>query len=75
MKSLTRNQIRLLLAGSIWTLYVWISRVFILAGDDRSLRFKAVHFVLAGVSIAFGLAIGWIGLSARRAEKPSVPGH
>jgi hypothetical protein len=63
---MTRSQIRILLAACLWTLYVWISRVFILAGQDTSTGFKVVHFVLAGVSIAFGLAVGWIGLSARR---------
>jgi hypothetical protein len=63
---MTRSQIRILLAACLWTLYVWVSRVFILAGQDTSTGFKVVHFVLAGVSIAFGLAVGWIGLSARR---------
>lgn len=73
MKMLTLKQTRVLVAASVWTLYVWISRMFNLAGDDRSFGFKAVHFVLAGVSIAFGLAVGWIGLSARRPEKSSTP--
>lgn len=63
---MTAGQVRLLLAASVWTLYVWISRVFILAGQDTSTGFKVVHFVLAGVSIAFGLAIGCIALSVRR---------
>jgi hypothetical protein len=66
---MTRTQIRILLAASVWTLYVWVSRVFILAGQDTSAGFKVVHFVLAGISIAFGLAVGWIGLSARRARR------
>lgn len=63
---MTSRQSRLLLAASAWTLYVWVSRAVILAGQDESFAFKAVHFALAAVSIAFGLAVGWIGLSARR---------
>ena len=66
---MTRTQIRILLAACVWTLYVWVSRVFILAGQDTSTGFKVVHFLLAGVSIAFGLAVGWIGLSARRTRR------
>jgi hypothetical protein len=68
---MTPRQSRLLLAASAWTLYVWISRAVILLGQDESAAFKAVHFVLAGVSIAFGLAVGWIGLSTRRREEVS----
>jgi hypothetical protein len=63
---MTRRQIRILLAASVWTLYVWVSRLFIMAGQDTSTGFKVVHFVLAGVSIAFGVAVGWIAWSARR---------
>jgi hypothetical protein len=63
---MTRRQIRILLAASVWTLYVWVSRLVIMAGQDTSTGFKVVHFVLAAVSIAFGLAVGWIAWSARR---------
>jgi hypothetical protein len=45
---------------------VWISRVAILAGQDNSTGFKVVHFTLAGISIAFGIAVGWIGIRALR---------
>jgi hypothetical protein len=59
---MTKREARVLLAAAAWTLYVWISRVVILAGQDQSAGFKVVHFVLAGVSIAFALAIARIGL-------------
>lgn len=55
-----------LVAAAIWTLYVWISRIVILVGQDNSTGFKVVHFTLAAISIAFGVAVGWIGLRARR---------
>ena len=68
--TLTRRQVRILIAGAIWTLYVWISRLVIMAGQDESTGFKIVHGILAFVSIGFALAIGKIGLSARRASRP-----
>ena len=63
---MTRRQAYLLIAACIWTLYVWITRIVIISGQDESAGFKIVHGVLAAVSIAFGLAIGRIGWRARR---------
>ena len=67
--TLTRRQVRILIAAAIWTLYVWISRLVIMAGQDESTGFKVVHAVLAFVSIGFALAIGKIGLQAYRSTK------
>jgi hypothetical protein len=64
--TLTRRQSYILIAAAIWTLYVWISRIVIMAGQDESTGFKIVHGLLAMVSIGFALAIGKIGLDARR---------
>jgi hypothetical protein len=66
--TLTRRQSHILLAAAVWTLYVWISRLVIMAGQDESAGFKAVHAVLALVSIGFALAIGKIGWDARKAR-------
>lgn len=63
---MTRRSAWVLVAAGVWTLYVWISRVFILAGQDNSAGFKVVHFTLAAVSIAFGVAVGWIGVRRLR---------
>ncbi|MEW6475402.1 MAG: hypothetical protein AB1679_24365 [Actinomycetota bacterium] len=72
--TLTRRQVRILLAAAVWTLYVWISRIVIMAGGDESTGFKVVHGLLAFVSIGFALAIGKIGLDARRRLKgPTGP--
>jgi hypothetical protein len=65
----TRRQSRILIAAAVWTLYVWISRIVIMSGQDDSVGFKVVHGILAVVSIGFGLAIGKIGWDARRAPK------
>jgi hypothetical protein len=63
---MTRRASWVLVAAAVWTLYVWISRVFILAGQDNSTGFRVVHFTLAAISIAFGVAVGWIGVRALR---------
>jgi hypothetical protein len=66
---LSRRAGWLLLAAGAWTLYVWISRIFIMAGQDESTGFKVVHGVLAAISIAFGIAVGWIGLRRLRVRE------
>ena len=63
---MTRRQAYLLLAACAWTLYVWITRIVIISGQDESTGFKVVHGVLAAISIAFGLAIGRMGWRALR---------
>ena len=55
---LSRRAAWVLIAVCAWTLYVWITRIFIMAGQDESTGFKVVHGVLAAISIAFGLAAG-----------------
>jgi hypothetical protein len=69
---MTRRQSRILIAAAVWTLYVWISRIVIMAGQDESTGFKVVHGILALVSIAFALAIGKIGWDARRRLRDSA---
>jgi hypothetical protein len=63
---MTRRQANLLIAACVWTLYVWITRIVIISGQHQTAGFKIVHGVLAGISIAFGLAIGRMGWRARR---------
>jgi hypothetical protein len=71
-----RRQSRILIAAAVWTLYVWISRIVIMAGQDNSTGFKVVHGILALVSIGFALAIGKIGWEWRRAARqPADPGR
>lgn len=56
-----------LMAASLWTVWVWTSRIFIISGqDDNSTGFLVVHYTLAAISIAFGVAVGWIGWRLRR---------
>ena len=54
---MTRNQALLLRAFSGWTIYVWVTRMWNIWRDDaRDVPFKAVHSVLALVSVAFAVA-------------------
>jgi len=63
-----------LIALCLWTLWVWITRVWIIAGQDQSMGFKVVHGILAAGSIAFGLAAGWIGYRGLRARRRPASG-
>ena len=57
----------LLLAAGAWTLFVWVTRLVNMAGEDRSAGFYVVHGALAVISIAFGVAVGIVGWKALRA--------
>jgi len=70
----TRGQANLLRAFSLWTVYVWTTRIWNIWGDDgHDAAFKAVHTVLALVSVAFAVA-AWVVVrrvrSRRVAEAP-----
>ena len=65
---MSRRQAYLLIAACVWTLYVWITRIVIISGQDQSAGFKVVHGILAAISIAFGLAIGRLGWRAIRSS-------
>jgi hypothetical protein len=62
----TRRISILLLAAGAWTLFVWVTRLVNMAGEDRSAGFFVVHGLLAVISIAFGLALGVVGWRALR---------
>lgn len=54
-------------AAAAWTVFIWVTRIGNILGDDRrSTGFKAVHVVLALISIAFAVAIWAV---ARRNRK------
>ncbi len=69
---MTRRVAILLLAAGGCTLFVWVTRLFNMAGEDRSAGFYVVHSTLAVVSIALGVAVGYVGFRGlRRADRPS----
>lgn len=56
-------------AAAVWTVYVWVTRISVIARDDHPAGFIIVHVGLAVVSIAFALAIGRIGVRALRKQR------
>jgi hypothetical protein len=68
---LTSKQALVLRAFSVWTIYVWATRIWnIWRNDANDLPFKAVHTVLAVVSVAFAVA-GLVIVSRNRASAPA----
>ncbi len=59
---MTRRRAWVLVAAAIWTLYVWATRIWIIARLSNGAGFKVVHYTLAAISIAFAFSIGWIGI-------------
>ena len=62
---MTRGQANIIRAFSIWTVYVWVTRMWNIARDDQSFGFKAVHATIAIISVAFAVAV-WIVVSLVR---------
>ena len=60
---------------AFWTIWVWGTRIWNIWGDDQSFGFKAVHTVLAVVSVALAIACLVIVSRVRRKsqEKASRP--
>jgi hypothetical protein len=69
---MTRRAAWTLIALCAWSLWVWITRVWIIASQDQTMGFKVVHGILAAGSIAFGLAAGWIGYRGLRAARSTA---
>ncbi len=69
---MTRTQAIVLRAAALWTFYVWITRIWNIAQDSgTTFAFKAVHSILAVVSIAFAVAILVVASKNRRTAKTS----
>lgn len=77
---MTRGQANVIRAFSIWTVYVWVTRMWNIVRDDQSVGFKVVHALLAVISIAFAVA-AWVVIArvrrrqlARKAGEPESVG-
>ncbi len=55
-----------LIALCAWTLWVWLTFMWIIGHQHHPMGFKVVHGLIAAGSIAFGLAAGRIGYRALR---------
>lgn len=53
-----KRDIRVIYGAAIWTLYVWITRMWNIWRDtEHDMAFKTVHTVLAVISIGFAVAL------------------
>jgi hypothetical protein len=65
-----RTRAYLILAASAWTLYVWITRMWNIAQDQTTtFGFKAVHAVIAVISVAFAVVLAVIGVRMLRESR------
>lgn len=52
----TKGQANLLRVFAIWTIWVWTTRIWNIWNDNQTAGFKAVHTVLAVISVALAIA-------------------
>jgi len=71
---MTRRAAWLLIALCAWTLWVWLTFMWIIGHQHHPMSFKVVHGVIAVASMAFGLAAGRIGYRALRPVGPRSDG-
>ena len=73
---MSRTDALILRTAAAWTIFIWVTRIRNILGDEtRSTGFKAIHTVLALVSVAFAIAIlGVASRNRRRArDKTATP--
>ena len=73
---MSKSDALILRIAAAWTIFIWVTRIRNILGDEtRSTGFKAVHTVLALVSVAFAIAIlGVASRNRRRArDKTATP--
>lgn len=64
---MSRRDALVLRAFAGWTVYVWVTRMWNIVRDDsRGTAFKAVHMVLAIISVVFAVATWKIAARNRK---------
>ena len=73
---MSRIDALILRSAAVWTIFVWVTRMRNILGDDtRSTGFKAVHMILAIVSVAFAVAILGVASRNRRRARDKAATH
>ncbi len=73
---MSRIDALILRSAAVWTIFIWVTRIRNILGDEsRSAGFKAVHTVLALVSVAFAIAILGVASRNRRRARDKVETH
>jgi hypothetical protein len=65
---MNRREALLIRAFCAWTVFVWVTRIKNILGDDHDFGFKAVHTLLALVSVAFAVVVLWVVGNVRRKQ-------
>jgi small neutral amino acid transporter SnatA (MarC family) len=72
----SRRDALILRAAALWTVFIWGTRIRNILGDDtRSAGFKAVHTVLALVSVAFAVGLWAVASRNRKRSGDRVETH
>ena len=72
--TLSRRWSTFLLLFGVWSWVIWPTFIHNIANDPRAFSgnrphaFFVVHLVLTVISLAFGSAIGWLGVRGLRAQ-------
>ena len=66
---MNRREALLIRAFCVWTVFVWVTRIRNILGDDQDFGFKAVHSGLALVSIAFAVLVWKVVGNVRRKQR------
>ena len=69
---MNRREALLIRAFCAWTVFVWVTRIKNIIGDDHDFGFKAVHTLLALVSVAFAVVVLWVVGNVRRKQRESA---
>ena len=72
-RSMSRRDAWIIRAAAIWTVYVWVTRIWNIWNDDRGAAFKIVHTVLAVVSVSFAVAIWRVARRNVVLDRPKEP--
>jgi len=66
----SRRDAIILRAAAGWTLFIWVTRIRNILGDEtRDTSFKVVHTLLAVVSVAFAVAIWRVASRSRSGRR------
>ncbi|HEX2046230.1 MAG TPA: hypothetical protein VHF27_00595 [Acidimicrobiales bacterium] len=73
---MSRVDALILRTAAVWTIFIWVTRIRNILGDDaHSTGFKVVHSLLALVSVAFAIAILRVASRNRRRARDKVETH
>jgi uncharacterized membrane protein affecting hemolysin expression len=72
---LTKRTATILLAIGVFTLFVWVTRLFVFFGELQAgtLPAPAVHLTMVVIYLVIGVYLSYLGVKGRRAARGSGP--